>query len=99
MLIIPLSTQKKEILNLKNFKLPKAQKQAQKSESMRTRKDFEKVDTIVTDASVTTRTIVNDKVFIETEFPPTNANFTKVNIKESTVCRVCVCVCVLLCRK
>ncbi|KAG5677229.1 hypothetical protein PVAND_007005 [Polypedilum vanderplanki] len=31
----------------------------------------------VCNTSITTRTIVNDKVFIETEFPTTNANFFK----------------------
>lgn len=55
-----------------------------KASTMDARKVAEKktnVDQTITDTSITTRTKVNDKVYIETEFPRTNANFLhKVNI-------------------
>ena len=63
-------------MNFKKFRIPKVV-------SMESRKACPKkfnVDQTITDSSVTTRTIINDAVFIETEFPHRNASSLKVNI-------------------
>lgn len=61
----------KEILNLKNFKAPKVSMVTRRKAS----KNKVKVDqTTILDTSMTTKTILDDNVFIETEFPSKNAN-------------------------